>query len=133
MKLIRVTVRWPDGLHQRAASELVQLARRFRAQILLQLGARIADTQSVLSMLTLAAGKGAWLKVIVCGGDEDEACVALQDFFQRPAFDDGLGQRGAQPTRSFSRSGQQPRLAHAASYPASYTNSRMIWASPGSS
>jgi phosphotransferase system HPr (HPr) family protein len=89
MKLIRVTVPWPHGLHLRAASELVQLARRFRAQILLQGGSRIADTESVLSLLLLAAGTGTLLEVIACGGDEHEACLAVQSFFQQPTLDPG--------------------------------------------
>jgi len=87
MKLIRVTVPWPHGLHLRAASELVRLSRRFRAQVLLQVDSRIADTESVLSLLQLGAGRGTPLEVIACGGDEHEACMAVQNFFQQHAFD----------------------------------------------
>lgn len=84
MRTINVTVPWPQGLHLRAASKLVQVARNFRSQIHLQLNSTDADARSVLSMLMLSAGLGSQLSIHALGEDEHDAIQALQNFFTDP-------------------------------------------------
>jgi phosphotransferase system HPr (HPr) family protein len=57
----------PLGLHARAAAQLVKLANNFSSEIRLTRidNAVIADAKSILSVLTLAAGKGVELKLTV--------------------------------------------------------------------
>lgn len=75
----------PLGLHARAAAQLVKLAGSFKSNIKLMRtdNAVIADAKSILSVLTLAAGKGIELKLNVEGADEDEAFRAIKEIFAR--------------------------------------------------
>ena len=69
------------GLHARAASRLVALARRFESTIQLRHADRQADAKSIMSVLLLAAPQGARLEVKLSGPDADDALIALRDLF----------------------------------------------------
>jgi len=73
----------PLGLHARAAAQLVRLAGRFKSSVrLMRLDNQVvADAKSILSVLTLAAGKGTELKLTVEGADEPEAFAAVKEIF----------------------------------------------------
>lgn len=75
----------PLGLHARAAAQLVRLAGGFKSSIKLMRNDNsvVADAKSILSVLTLAAGKGVELKVTVEGEDEEKAFEAVKDIFAR--------------------------------------------------
>ncbi len=85
----QVTVAWNQGLHLRRAAQLVQLAQRFHSRISLQLGSRMADARSVLSLLLLSASMGTALDVEAIGADELEAIQAVQEFFRDLHRSDG--------------------------------------------
>ncbi|GIU82588.1 MAG: HPr family phosphocarrier protein [Acidobacteria bacterium] len=74
----------PLGLHARAAAQLVKLAGQFKSDIKLLRTDNmvIADAKSILSVLTLAAGKGVELKLTVEGADEEEAFQAIKGIFE---------------------------------------------------
>jgi phosphotransferase system HPr (HPr) family protein len=96
MKTTRVTIRWPQGLHMRAAARLVKLSRSFRCQIQLRLGHRLADARSILSLMVLCAGLGACLDIEAAGNDEHEALRAVEEFFAAPdGEDDGADKEEA--------------------------------------
>ncbi len=82
MMTTRVTVRFPNGLHIRPASKLVQLLGRFRAQVSLRLGNRITNARSLLGILLLAATMDAQLEVQASGADENAVIQATEAFFQ---------------------------------------------------
>lgn len=77
----KVTVAWVQGLHLRRAAQLVQLTQNFRSEISIQVGNRMADARSILSLVLLSAGLGTALVVVAVGADEREAMQAVQDFF----------------------------------------------------
>lgn len=77
------------GLHARAAAQLVRLAGRFRSRIVLE---RIdngvtANAKSILSVLHLAAGFNAELRLTAEGEDETDAISAVERLFL-----DGFGE-----------------------------------------
>ena len=72
---VTVTIRNDLGLHLRAAGALVQLASRFQAEIRLRRGSTEANAKSIMSVLSLAAGKGVEL-VLSAEGDDAAAAVA---------------------------------------------------------
>ena len=82
MKAARLTVKWEQGLHMRAAVRLVRVAQRFHSRILVRLGSQVADARSILSIMLLAASLGASLDVEVSGEDEHEAIAAVQSYFE---------------------------------------------------
>jgi len=66
------------GLHARAASKLVNLAKRFRSEIQLEHGPAKADAKSIMSVMLLAAPFGSEVTVTVTGPDEAEAFEAVR-------------------------------------------------------
>lgn len=103
MKTVRVVVSWPEGLHARPASRLVRLARTFRARIVLRTARAVADSRSILSVLTLCAGMNTVLEVQADGEDEELAIRAVQELFLDTESDEGTeagGAAGGEPQRA---------------------------------
>lgn len=74
-----VTIVNQQGLHARPAYLFAEMASKFDAQVeLIKDGERI-DGKSILSILTLAAGKGAVVSLEATGPDAQEAVDALAD------------------------------------------------------
>jgi phosphocarrier protein HPr len=71
------------GLHARPAGLFVTLADRFDAEIRVGRGGEWVDGRSVLSLLSLAAGKGTKLCVRAVGPDAREAVAALGALLER--------------------------------------------------
>ena len=65
------------GLHARAATKLVQLASRHRAEVELELDGQKANAKSVMGVLLLACGMGTHLAVRATGEDADAAVRAI--------------------------------------------------------
>lgn len=65
------------GLHARAATKLVQLASRHRADVELELDGQRANAKSVMGVLLLACGKGSHLIVRATGEDAEAAVRAI--------------------------------------------------------
>lgn len=86
MKATRLTVKWKQGLHMRAAARLVQVAQRFHSRILLRFGAQVADARSIMSVMILAASLGSVLDIEASGDDEQEAVQAVQSYFDNTSL-----------------------------------------------
>jgi phosphotransferase system HPr (HPr) family protein len=71
------------GLHARAAAQLVRLASGFQSRIKIMRAdnAVMADAKSILSVLTLAAGRGVELDLDIDGADEEAALAAVERLF----------------------------------------------------
>jgi len=76
-RLVKVVNRL--GLHARAAAKLVRTAGAFECAIRLERadGSASADAKSILSVLVLAAARGAELRVVAEGPDEAAALAAV--------------------------------------------------------
>lgn len=65
------------GLHARAATKLVQLASRFRAEVELEKDGQRANAKSVMGVLLLCGAKGSRVTVHADGGDARDAVDAI--------------------------------------------------------
>jgi phosphocarrier protein len=65
------------GLHARPAGQFVSLAQRFECEIRVGRGEEWVDGRSILSLLSLAAGRGTRLSIRAEGRDAAEAVAAL--------------------------------------------------------
>ena len=66
------------GLHARASSKFIRIARQFRCNIEIGIqDGELVDAKSIMNVLTLAADKGTVLSMRVSGEDEDDAIEAL--------------------------------------------------------
>lgn len=66
------------GLHARAATQLVQLANQFEAEITLTLGQKSASANSVLGLMMLEGNQGKEVKVVSEGKDAEPAMAAIE-------------------------------------------------------
>jgi phosphocarrier protein HPr len=82
-----MTIVNPLGLHARAASKFVNLAKTFQSDVRLGRGETRADGKSIMSVMLLAAPVGSEITLTVAGADEDQAFAALQAL-----VNDGFGE-----------------------------------------
>lgn len=78
----RVVINNELGLHLRAAGAVVQLACKFDSDIKLQHGRVEANAKSIMSVLSLAAGRGAELLIVAQGNDGAAAVDKLAHLIQ---------------------------------------------------
>lgn len=69
------------GLHARPAALFVQLCNTFTAKINVALDGRPADAKSVISLMTLGAGKGKTVTLTIEGEDEALAMDKISKYF----------------------------------------------------
>lgn len=78
-KLLKVTNEL--GVHARAAGQIVALANKYDAKLLLKKDAREADGSSILSILSLAVPKGTELEARIIGNHARELMEELESLF----------------------------------------------------
>ena len=72
------------GFHARPAGEFVRVASRFTSEVHVSRGGEWVSGQSVLSLLSLAAGPGTKLLVRAVGPDAEQAVATLGTLIERP-------------------------------------------------
>ncbi len=65
------------GLHLRAAAAFAKVAEGFESEVTLERDSMSANGKSVIALVTLAAAKGARVRIIAEGEDAEEAVRAL--------------------------------------------------------
>lgn len=85
MKQETVVITNETGLHARPATLFTQLAAKFASKITIAKGEKKADAKSILTVLTLGAGKGSEVTLTAEGPDEEAAVAALVEFLQNHA------------------------------------------------
>jgi phosphocarrier protein FPr len=83
---IEVAVQGSHGLHARPATNFVELAKQYKADIHIGFNGQIADGKSLVSLLRLGVEGGKIIRIMAEGPDED---VALQQL--KAAVEAGLG------------------------------------------
>jgi phosphocarrier protein len=69
------------GLHARASSKLVQLANSFKSEVFIIRNGRKANAKSIMSLMMLAAAKGAQIEISCDGDDEADAIEKICELF----------------------------------------------------
>ena len=77
MQECSVTIINKLGLHARAASKFVNVAKRYESKIEVGTGAKTVDGKSIMSIMLLAASQGTELKLRIVGDDELDALQAI--------------------------------------------------------
>jgi phosphoenolpyruvate-protein phosphotransferase len=97
MKQIELVINNPTGLHARPAKTFVNLAKQYKSNIRVQHGEKIANAKSLISMLTLGAERGAQIRIIVEGEDEDVALAELEKAVVSGLGESGMGEAASDP------------------------------------
>ena len=79
-----LTVVHRQGLHARPAALFVQQAKRFDSRVTVKKGRKIVDGKSIMGLLTLAAGAGARISIVIEGPDASEAMTCLSELVTTP-------------------------------------------------
>ncbi|MBP2315050.1 phosphoenolpyruvate--protein phosphotransferase [Azospirillum soli] len=90
---IEVTAPVPHGLHARPATALVEVAKRFRAEIAVRHGEDVGNAKSLVSLLRLGVSGGRPITITAAGDDAGAALAAI-----RAAFEAGLDEPAASET-----------------------------------
>ena len=77
MRSTTLTLINPLGLHARAASKLVDVAKSYASSITLTKEGQEVDGKSIMSLLLLGAPVGSELGLCAEGDDEDEALAGI--------------------------------------------------------
>jgi len=86
-KYVEVAVQGSHGLHARPATNFVELAKKFKADIHVGFNGQVADGKSLVSLLRLGADGGKTIRIMAEGPDEDAALRQLKE-----AVETGLGE-----------------------------------------
>jgi phosphocarrier protein HPr len=76
------------GLHARASAKLTQVASSFQCEVWLSRNGRRVNAKSIMGVMMLAAGKGAFIVIEAQGDDAQAALAALQKLIA-DKFDEG--------------------------------------------
>lgn len=71
-----------DGLDAKSAAMLVQVACRYRSQILIEQGSKIINAKSMMGVLSLGVGANDQVMLSINGGDEKDAMKAISSFLK---------------------------------------------------
>ena len=82
-----VTIKNRAGLHTRPAATLVKTAAKFQSDFLIEKDGMEINGKSIIGVMTLAAEQGSVLQLRFDGSDEESACTAITDLFER-GFDE---------------------------------------------
>ncbi len=67
------------GLHARAATQIVEVANKFKSDIVIYKDDQIVNAKSVMDIILLAAESGTKLKIRAEGDDAEEAVSAITE------------------------------------------------------
>lgn len=65
------------GLHARAATMFVQVAAKFKAELIVERGGREVNGKSIMGLLTLVASKGTQIQLRAVGEDGEQQLAAI--------------------------------------------------------
>ena len=82
MRKTTVTLINPLGLHARAASKLVDVAKTFASTVTLNKDGKDVNGKSIMTLLLLGAPVGSQLELSVEGEDEDAAFTGICELIE---------------------------------------------------
>ena len=83
MKTFEFTVTDANGIHARPAGNLSKLAKTFKSTITIEKDGKKTDLTKLIAVMGMAVKKGNTVTVTAEGEDEEVACNAIQEFFNK--------------------------------------------------
>ncbi len=82
MKSFNYTINDELGLHARPARLFVKEANKFESKITITKEGKTVSATQLIMIMGLCVKKGVEVTITVDGPDEEEACAAMEKFFQ---------------------------------------------------
>jgi phosphocarrier protein len=86
-----VTIKSPLGLHARPAALFVRTASQFQSRVVVCKGRQRASGKSIMEILTLAANRGAKVRIEARGVDATQAVRVLGDLLDAEVTSEAAG------------------------------------------
>ncbi len=77
-----VTILNKAGLHARPSSMIVKVASKYNSEVYLGYEGNMINAKSIMGVMTLGAGYGVELKLVVDGSDEGDAIKEIGALFK---------------------------------------------------
>ncbi|MBQ5746440.1 MAG: HPr family phosphocarrier protein [Clostridia bacterium] len=71
------------GLHARPAGLLSKTARAWKSKVLIKKAGKEVDATKLMALMSLGIKNGDVIDISILGEDEEEAAVAIKDFFEK--------------------------------------------------
>ncbi len=71
------------GLHARPAGLLSKTARACKSKVLIKKAGKEVDATKLMALMSLGIKNGDVIDISILGEDEEEAAVAIKDFFEK--------------------------------------------------
>lgn len=78
MEIHKYKVTTATGIHARPATQLVQIASKFNADMKLEYRGKEVNLKSIMGVMSLGIGQNAIITVIADGSDENRASAAIR-------------------------------------------------------
>jgi phosphocarrier protein HPr len=78
MEIHKYKVTTATGIHARPATQLVQIASKFNADMKLEYRGKEVNLKSIMGVMSLGIGQNAAITVIADGSDENRASAAIR-------------------------------------------------------
>lgn len=78
MEIHKYKVTTATGIHARPATQLVQIASKFNADMKLEYRGKEVNLKSIMGVMSLGIGQNAVITVIADGSDENRASAAIR-------------------------------------------------------
>lgn len=75
-----IVINRPKGLEARPIAELVQVASKYESRVYLEHGTKKVNAKSIMGMMSLNAGAGESIEVMIDGHDEENAMAEIAAF-----------------------------------------------------
>ena len=86
-----LTVRHRSGLHARPAARLVEVARAFEAELVIERGEKQASCKSLIAIMRLGVSEGSEITVRADGPDAVSALDRIERLFVELALEQSAG------------------------------------------
>lgn len=83
MKKFEYIIKDEIGLHARPAGMLVKEAKKFQSKIVINKDGKKADATRLMAVMGLSVKNGQKIEIEVSGSDEEVACEAMKEFFEK--------------------------------------------------
>lgn len=81
MKSFNYVIKDELGIHARPAGLLVKEAKKFSSKITITKEGKTVSATQLMMIMSMGVKKGMEVTVTVDGADEDDACAAMEKFF----------------------------------------------------
>ena len=85
MEITKIKIEVPGGLHLRPAAKVVNCAKKYKSKTIICHNCKLADSCSIVDLVSLGAGKGTEIAVIAEGPDEKQVIQEITGLFNEGA------------------------------------------------